>query len=156
RRGEHAVVDAEVVELAAEVLAVDSVAADPERVAVDLEGAGGGKVGHHHAVDVQAKPGAVVGAGHVRPGVQGKQVRPAHEPAADAGDGTAEGRHAARRAASGSREVDGVDLLLHDGPPGRGGGQRIDPGLEGGGGGEVQGGGVGHADEVIHAVEQEG
>src|SRR4029079_11011761 len=84
--GEGAVVDADLVDEAGEVLAVGVVAADPQGVVGGLDGAGGGAGGDLGAVDVEPQGGAVVGEGDVGPRVGGVGVR-----AADEGRTAAEG-----------------------------------------------------------------
>ena len=53
-----------------EVLAVGVVAADPQRVVGGLDGAGRRAGGDLGAVDEEPQGGAVVGEGHVGPGVE--------------------------------------------------------------------------------------
>jgi len=148
------VVDPQLIELALEVLAIDGVAADPERVGVHLVGTGHRRGGDQGAVHVEAQLGAVVASRDMGPGVHWERRDPGDLHAADAVDGAGADRLVAGASARSAEEV-GIDFLLHDGsPPGRRD-RRVHPCFEGGGGREIEGVRVVDAHAVVHAIEQE-
>src|SRR5262245_12078957 len=150
--GEGAIVDTDLIDEALEVLAVGTVAPDPQGAERCLNGAGAGFARDLGPVDIEPELAAAVGEGDVGPGVEGggegagQRIDRAPECSATGG---LEGRRAA-----GIEEV-GVDLSLQDGAPAALGGGGKDPGGQGHGGAEVEGGGRRDLDETADAIEAE-
>ena len=148
--GERDVVDADVVDHPGEVLAVDVVAADRERVGGGGDRAGVGGRCDLGAVDVETDVGAVVGLGQERPG-RGRQRRAAERvPVAAACDHARVGLGRVGRARL--QVVVVVGLVDHI-APGRADRGRVDPRLQRHPGREMQIAGVRDRDDRVRPVE---